>query len=528
MKFFHSIILLLILASCAQINPLTGGLQDTTSPQIDSSKSIPYNGQINYTTPQIKLKFDEYIVLSKPNENIIITPRPSLSPTVLAKNKNLTITFNEPLLENTTYTVSFNRAITDITEKNDSIFQYVFSTGSYIDSMSIQGTVTDAITNKGASSYLIALYPGDTESNFDSLPYKIKPSYIGQTDNVGAFKISHVKEGVYYLFAIDDKNKNLLLNPDEYFAFLPSKSILINNETAPVQLKSFINESAELKLLKTNFNPPGQIEFIFSKPVDTLNVATSCDLLQEQTGRKDSLLYWLTSSPTAGMTFNLSYANKVDTLKPVYKKATADITNLDFNNNIVAGKLLPNESLKIIANQPVKLNGINSDKIKIFDADSVTINYTLEIENLRTLVFKDLKGKAPFVIKIDSAAVVSFYGAENKKSITYFFENHPASYFGELIVNTDSVFTENVLVYLLDNKGNVLDTVDYAKQLIFTNLKPGDYQLRLLVDEDKNGQWTSGSLTEGRIPEKFIYFNGLIAVKSKWEMEVDWILKKGY
>jgi len=77
---------------------------------------------------------------------------------------------------------------------------------------------------------------------------------------------------------------------------------------------------------------------------------------------------------------------------------------------------------------------------------------------------------------------------------------------------------------LIDAKGVLVDTVAYSKQMIFNDLVPGDYQLQLVIDADKNGEWTSGSLQDNRIPEKVIYFNGLISIKSKWEMEMEWLL----
>ena len=60
--------------------------------------------------------------------------------------------------------------------------------------------------------------------------------------------------------------------------------------------------------------------------------------------------------------------------------------------------------------------------------------------------------------------------------------------------------------------------------MIFGDLVPGDYQLRLIFDVDNNGEWTSGSLSEAREPEKLIYNSEMIKVKSKWEKEVDWII----
>ena len=71
----------------------------------------------------------------------------------------MTIELNNELLPNTTYTISFNHAVQDITEKNDSIFQFVFSTGDYIDSLSVEGRATAAFTNIPEKGFLVALYP---------------------------------------------------------------------------------------------------------------------------------------------------------------------------------------------------------------------------------------------------------------------------------------------------------------------------------------------------------------------------------
>jgi hypothetical protein len=157
-------------------------------------------------------------------------------------------------------------------------------------------------------------------------------------------------------------------------------------------------------------------------------------------------------------------------------------------------------------------------------SDSAQINAVWEIENLRTLVLQNNLDK-PMILQIDSAAVTSYYGNMNTTKININFEKHAPSYYGSLIVNTDSIFTGPVLVYLLNAKGDVVDTAVYSKQIEFSDLVPGDYQLRLVIDADANGEWTSGSLPMGLIPEKVIYFNETITIKSKWIKEVDWFIK---
>ncbi|MBI3136551.1 MAG: Ig-like domain-containing protein [Bacteroidetes bacterium] len=503
---------------------MTGGADDVYAPEIDSAKTFPVNGQTNFTGDRVHLKFKEYITLVKPNDNIIITPRPGITPTYTAHNKTLEILFHEPLAENTTYTINFNRAVADITERNDSIFQYVFSTGSYIDSLAVKGRVTDAFTNRPSADFLVALYPMQNEVQFDSIPYKLKPTYISQTDASGQFRLNYLKYGVYYLFAIHDKNKNLLLDSDEAFAFMPERTILVNNDYAYVSMKSFERESGNAQVEKVNFTAPGKVEILFTAAPDSFDIKTSCELLREETGSRDSLVYWLATNPTPKMRFEVVINGVADTLKPLYKSSPVSIRALLLESNIQEGKIMPDEMLELTFSEPVSLSSINPEGIKILNPDSTFTPVSFELKNLRTLVIADTSGK-PVTLVVDSAAVSSVYGAAVQKTQSFTFEKYQSSYYGSLIVTTDSVFTSPCLVYLLNANGESIDTAVYSPRFVFENLVPGDYQLRLVVDEDQNGYWTTGSFQEARIPEKVIYFNETIQVKSKWEKEVDWLLK---
>ena len=84
----------------------------------------------------------------------------------------------------------------------------------------------------------------------------------------------------------------------------------------------------------------------------------------------------------------------------------------------------------------------------------------------------------------------------------------------------------SVLVELLDDKNEVIRKVEFNEKMIFNELIPGKYQIRLIFDQDQNGEWTSGSLADKRLPERVIYNKELVDVKSKWEKEVEWYLEK--
>src|SRR4029450_8227611 len=110
----------------------------------------------------------------------------------------------------TTYTVNFGNAVKDITEGNTMLnYQYVFSTGDYIDSLRIQGVVKGAEDGQPKEKVFVMLHSDLS----DSVIVKERPAYYAITDKAGSFTIGHIKEGVYKLFALNDQNFNLLYDP---------------------------------------------------------------------------------------------------------------------------------------------------------------------------------------------------------------------------------------------------------------------------------------------------------------------------
>ena len=95
MKSLYFLAILILISACAQVTPLTGGPKDTHAPRIDSAKTNPYNGQLNFDGSEIQMKFKEYIKLKNPNDNILITPQQTVAPIITSKNKKLSIVFQE-------------------------------------------------------------------------------------------------------------------------------------------------------------------------------------------------------------------------------------------------------------------------------------------------------------------------------------------------------------------------------------------------------------------------------------------------
>ena len=88
-----------------------GGPRDTIPPVV--VKETPINGTLTFSSKKIEIQFDEYIQLADIQKNVLISPPQQKAPEVKAIGKNLSIVFQEELIDSTTYTIGFGAAICD-------------------------------------------------------------------------------------------------------------------------------------------------------------------------------------------------------------------------------------------------------------------------------------------------------------------------------------------------------------------------------------------------------------------------------
>ena len=137
----------LMLLSCAQVGEISGGEKDEVAPIPVAGKTIPGNESINFKGKSVKITFDEYVQLNNPQQTVIFIPNHATPKTTLTK-KTVEISWEETLEENTTYVIYLNRTVKDLSENNDSLMYYVFSTGETLDSLQYSVRATDAWTNQ--------------------------------------------------------------------------------------------------------------------------------------------------------------------------------------------------------------------------------------------------------------------------------------------------------------------------------------------------------------------------------------------
>ena len=223
---FIFILLALTVIGCAKRGSISGGLKDTIAPVLKAS--FPKNLSVNFKGKEINLTFDEYVKLKNVNKQLIVSPplkyNPEVSP--MTPSKIINISFN------------FGQSIEDNNEGNPyNQFKYIFSTGSYIDSLKVGGTIKDALNKKEDSFVSVMLYEVNDKFN-DSVVYKTVPRYITNTlDSLKTFKIENVKAGKYLLIAIKDANNNNKFNPkDDKIGFRKQMGTIPNDSLFELKL----------------------------------------------------------------------------------------------------------------------------------------------------------------------------------------------------------------------------------------------------------------------------------------------------
>ena len=517
-------IISILLISCAKRGTITGGPKDSIAPVI--VKSNPKNYETNFTGKKIKIDFSEYIKVKDINKQLIISPPMEKSPTVVPQgsaSKFISITLNEDLKPNTTYSFNFGQSITDYNEGIPySQFKYVFSTGAFVDSLVVSGSIKDAFANKTDDFVTVMLY--DAENFNDSLVYKKKPVYITNTlEKNTAFKIENIKEGEYYLVALKDKNNNynyqsksekiafktqkIKIPTDSVYTlnlFLEKNGIKTYSPTLESNNKLFLGYEGDAKNVKiftkkNNIETPLRFAKLQNKKSDTLQVFIPNDA-------KDSLNVIVKSD-----NYVKEYLVKLKKLKEADSLQVSLFSNKKFNFN---------EKLTLTTTTPIKK--INSEKIFLRKKDSNLVPFTTEINDFEQLISFDFKQEENeiYTIELLPGAIEDDYNTKTD-SLKFEFNKGAISDFGNLKLRIKNVKKFPFVLQILNNSGDIIGEKICTKEteMYFEAIQPSTYQVRLFYDDNKNKIWDSGNFKNKLQPEEMIYFPALIDVRANWDVD---------
>ena len=516
--------LLLLWAACARVGSPTGGEQDKTPPKV--VKTIPPNESVNFTGNRIRIYFDEFVTLRDIRKQLIISPPlayfPEITPSGNA-SKYINIKILDTLRPNTTYTFNFGKSIQDNNEGNPlSFYTYTFSTGNTIDSLTLKGSIKDALRPKAENFVNVMLYEMG-EKYSDSVVYKQRPIYVVNTlDSLTTFELSHLKAGKYMLVGMKDKDNNYLFDP---------KTDKIGFHPTPITIPT--DSSYTLSLFKEV--PQTQASRPFQSGEQRISIGYQ--------GEKDSIQVtplppfpanwkWVVEKEPTKDTLWLWYHPKVeDSLKLIVKSNRADTTKVNLRKmKPEKWKITPEfkgispteEEIVLSSNTPIR--AFNKEAIKLIVAkDSTEVGFEpIFTANTSQITFKvKVKEGEKYLFKAFNA-FENFFG-QKSDTLQESFSAKKAEDFGSLKLTFKDNVSLPFIIELTDKDAKKVLYEQYVEQTSptynFPFVKAGNYRLRVIEDRNRNKKWDTGNFLGRLLPEPVRYFAKEIELRAHWEVE---------
>ncbi len=292
----------------------------------------------------------------------------------------------------------------------------------------------------------------------DSAFSTVKPVYLARMNKEGFFAFRYLVPGRYNVFAIRDQDGGLKFDsPSETIAFLDSV-VTITAQTEPIKLYAFTETLIDYK-------PP------------------------------------LSGSPKV--------------------PAAKDDRRLRYQPNLENGTLDVLGDLKVkFERKPTKFD---SSRIRLTDEKFERISgYHMVLDSSTVKINYDWKMGTKYSLFLDKGLAEDSLGNGLLKNDTLKFETKKESDYGSLAIRTSGLDTNAhpvLLFYVGDElKRSVPLTVN---RINIPLIPPGEYELRVLFDKNRNGIWDTGNFKEKKQPEIVTPRKQKMNIRPNWDNEVE-------
>ena len=558
---------LLLLYACANIAAPTGGLYDVDPPKV--VKASPDFDALNNSRTKIEIIFDENIKIEKPMEKVIIAPPQQKFPVIKAQGPKVIVELEDELKPNTTYTIDFTDAIVDFNEGNTlENFSYSFSTGDHLDTLAVSGIVLNADNLEPTQGIYVGVHSNLNDSAFTQLPFErisrtdsrgrftIKGIAEGKykvyalNDLNRSYTYDNPQEAIAFLDSILIPSSESAVRNDTVFKDSITIDTILNIKYTrfipdDLLLKSFESGFARQYLQKHERSMPHKLDLFFAAPTQPAEfrllepIATSDKwYVKENSITNDSVSIWITDSliykadtvklivdylrtdtlnnhvlNTDTLSFTIRGGQKKKSEPKKKKEGEEDkepIRHLAIKNNVQSTHEIYN-SLFLEFEQPIA--NFDSSEIKLqHEVDSTfnPIEYTLLPDSLNERRYRIEHRWEPgekYKLLIDSAAFVSEYGLHNNKLEQVFTVKKLELYGNLMFIISGLPEGKTAYVELLDAQDKPFRKVRVLNnEALFMDLNPSKIYARLFIDENEDGEWTTGDYDLKRMPET-VYYN---------------------
>ncbi|GAC1437785.1 MAG: hypothetical protein NVSMB63_00170 [Sediminibacterium sp.] len=419
--------------------------------------ALPKDSALHFSGRSIVLTFDEFVTLQNVQENLIVSPTVKNVPAVDGKLRNVTIKFRDSLEANTTYTLNFGNAIKDVNEGN------ILKDFHYVFST---GNTIDHFSYRGK---VLLAETGKTDSTLvvvlhrnlaDTAVVKERPRYYTRISSKGEFVFSNLPGGNFAVYVLPNDYTKKYDDSTKMFAFR-NAPVTISNNTSPDTLYAY-EEVKRKEKINTNI-----------------------------------------AKPLAG-------AGKED-------------KRLKFTNTLETGHQDLLDDLQLLFNH--KLASFDTNKIRLCDTNyHVLPGYTLLLDTSKTKlrIGYNWKEDEPLRLVIAKDAVADSAGITLPKADTLHFYTKKESEYGSLRLNfTNLDLSRNPVLQFIQN-GSIVESFVLTGPVLNKKLyKPGNYELRVLFDRNKNGIWDPGKFFGAKQqPEIVQLIPNQLNIRANWDNEV--------
>jgi hypothetical protein len=456
--------IILILSKIAVLNSGCANIIPPTGGPRDSLpplllKVTPPDSTKGFDSKTITFTFDEFI--DQPQDifrNLIVSPMPSTPPVVEHKLRTLTVKIKDTLEPNTTYYYNFGDAIKDINE------------GNVLHNLSYIFTTGNTLDTMELSGNVVLAESGGTDSTLfvmlyksgvDSAIMKERPRYITKLDGKGRFRFLYLPQGIYYIYAMPGDTRRY--SETSLFAFADS-AIEIKAGTAPVTLYAYVETKGE-------------------QPVSTVSFSGG----RGSGARPDDRRLRFTSSLSG---------NVQDLL--------ADFT-LNFDRPL---RTIDTSKLQLSTDSTF------SPALATWEVDSLNKKLSLKTT---------WKENTLYNLILDKEFAEDTLGRKLLKTDTVSFTTKKQTDYGSLKINFLNIDLSKNPVLQVSQGDRVIKTFLLTTSEIYQPLfTPGDYELSILYDNNKNGRWDPGQFfAVKRQPELVRPLNKKITIRANWDNEFE-------
>ena len=449
---------------CANIIPPAGGPADSLAPVLQ--RSDPDDSTLNFRGNRLSFTFDEYVEVANIQQQLLVSPIPRILPSVDYRLNTVTVRLKDSLEANTTYTLDFGEAIKDINEGNIlRNFRYTFSTGAYLDSLRFSGNVILAETGRIDTTLIVMLH-----SNLDdSAVINEKPRYVARLDRQGRFTFRNLPPRTYRVYALKDETGTRRYFDDKQLFAFADAPVIISDSTPSVTLYAYSSRPTA---------PPG------SSPDVTAPAG--------RRGRNEPV--------------------SVD-------RRLKFTTNLTGSLQDLLGDLVMNFE------QPLKT--FDSSRVSLRSDSAYTpvtvTQWRIDSTRRSARLITTWKEGTNYHLILDKDFAEDSTGRKLLKSDTLHFTTRKLPDYGKLKIRFRNLDMARHPVLLFVLNGNVTNSfpltgVDFSRPLFV----PGEYELRILYDNNQNGKWDPGIFFEKhQQPELVKPIERKVIVRGNWENEFE-------